>query len=111
MDTTEIIAERTLLFISLDGSEIASSIQFGRPHLDGKHGFRCDFEIPNVEKRKFGAGVDALQALLLTMSLAESILESKREHGWRMLWPDTRDEILPKDLFEAEHFAKMRNAT
>jgi hypothetical protein len=111
MDGTEIIAERTLLFISPDGTEIVSSIQFGRPHSDAKHNFRCDFEIPNVEKRRFGAGVDTLQALLLTMSLAESILESKRALGWRMLWPDTRDEILPKDLFEADHFAKIRNST
>ena len=57
------------------------------------------------------AGVDTLQALLLKMSLAKSILEFKREQGWTLLCPDTPDEILPKDLFEAEHFAKMRNPT
>jgi hypothetical protein len=111
MDTTEIIAERSLLFISPDGTEISSSIQIGRPRSDAKHDFRCDFEIPNVEKRRFAAGVDTLQALLLTISLAESILESKRARGWRMLWPDTRDEILPKSLFEAEHFKKTRDPT
>lgn len=85
MDAAEVIAERSLIFVAPDGTEIASSIQFGRPYFDRQHGCCCDFEIPNLEKRRYGAGIDGIQAILLTMSFVEAILEEKCSKGWKLL--------------------------
>jgi hypothetical protein len=108
MDKAEIIAERNLLFVKPDGAEINSHIQFGRPYFTEEHGWCCDCEIPRIEKRRYGAGVDGIQALLLTMSLVETLLEVKRSLGWKFLWPDTRHETLPREIFEAGHFLRTR---
>jgi hypothetical protein len=66
------------------------------------------FRVPGVLKRRYGAGIDGLHALLLTMSLVETLLESKHSEGWRFLWPDTRDQTSPQEIFEGAHFARMR---
>ena len=81
MNSTEVLAERSLLFVSPDGDEISSTLQIGAPYVDESHGYCCDFEIPEIEKKRYAAGVDTLQALLLTLSLAESILERRCSQG------------------------------
>jgi hypothetical protein len=101
-------ADRSLIFVAPDGQETPSQIQFGRPYMVEELSWHCDFEVPGVLKRRYGAGIDGLQALLLTMSLVETLLESKYSEGWRFLWPDTRDEISPQEIFEGAHFARMR---
>jgi hypothetical protein len=111
MDAADIFANRALIFVAPDGSETLSQIQFGRPYMLEELAWRCDYEVPNVMKRRHGAGIDGLQAFLLTMSLVETLLEAKRSDGWRFLWPDTRDETSPQQIFEAEHFARMRVGT
>jgi hypothetical protein len=103
MDNAEVIAERRLIFVRPEGSEVASSIQFCRPYLSDKLGFCCDLEIPGVEKRRATAGVDGLQAILLAMSLAASILDAKVAKGWRLLWPDSREETSAKEIFGRLH--------
>jgi hypothetical protein len=108
MDATDVFANRTLIFVAPDGAETLSQIQFGRPYMLEELAWRCDWEIPNVMKRRYGAGIDGLHALLLTMSLVETLLESKHSDGWRFFRPDTRDETLPRQIFEADHFARMR---
>jgi hypothetical protein len=92
MDNDEIFAGRSLVFVAPDGAETLSQIQFGRPYMLEELAWRCDYEVPNILTRRYGAGIDGLQAFLLTMSLVETLLESKRSDGWRLLWPDTRDE-------------------
>jgi hypothetical protein len=109
MDVTDVFASRTLIFVAPDGSETLSQIQLGRPYMIEVLAWRCDFEIPNVLKRRHGAGIDGLHALLLTMSLVETLLESKHSDGWRFLWPDERDETSPRQIFDADHFARMRS--
>ncbi len=110
MDNDEIFAGRSLVFVAPDGTETLSQIQFGRPYMLEELAWRCDYEVPNILKRRYGAGIDGLQALLLTMSLVETLLESKRSDGWRLLWPDSRDETSPRQIFDADHFARMRSS-
>jgi hypothetical protein len=109
MDAGDVFAYRTLIFVAPDGLETLSQIQLGRPYMMEELAWRCDYEIANVLKRRHGAGLDGLHALLLTMSLVETLLESKQSEGWRFLWPDTRDETSPRQIFEADHFARMRS--
>jgi hypothetical protein len=99
MDAAEVIAERPLIFITPEGSEIASSIQFGRPYQSEKFGCCCDMEIPGVEKRRLSGGVDGVQAIQIAMSLAATLLDIRVSNGWKMLWPDTREEVTVKEMF------------
>jgi hypothetical protein len=99
MDAADVIAERQLIFVKPDGSEIASSVQFGRPYVSDKYGVCCDLEIPGVAKRRFSAGIDGVQAILTAMSLAATILDVRVSEGWRLLWPDTREEATVKEMF------------
>jgi len=92
MEPSEVFADRSLIFVAPDGVEIPSRLQLGRPRMVQELSWHCDFEVPGVLSRRHGAGIDGLQALLLTMSLVETLLEAKRSDGWRFLWPDTRDE-------------------
>jgi hypothetical protein len=109
MKDTEVMAERQLLFISPEGKEIFTSVQVGAPYIREAHGVCCDCEVPEVLSRTYAAGVDGIQAILLTLSLLESRLTDKHSKGWRILWPDTREPTSPRELFEADHFARLRN--
>ena len=75
MNAEEIIAERKLIFISPDGNESLSSIQLGKPYSSDEHGYCCDIEIPNIKKRRFASGVDAIQAIQLSIFMLASILD------------------------------------
>jgi Domain of unknown function (DUF6968) len=99
MDAAEVIAERHLVFVTPEGAEIASSIQFGRPYFTEKFGCCCDMEIPGIEKRRLSGGVDGVQAIQIAMSLAATLLEVRVATGWKMLWPDTREEVTVKEMF------------
>lgn len=108
MKDKEVIAKRQLLFISPEGKEVVSSIQIGAPYFKEEHGMCCDCEVPEVLKKTYAVGIDGIQAILLTMSLLESRLTDKCSEGWRILWPDTRETTSPRELFEVEHFMRIR---
>ena len=100
MDAAEVIAERQLIFVTPEGSEILSSIQFCRPYFSEKYrAYCCDMEIPGVAKRRLSAGMDGVQAIQIAMSLAGTILDLHSRKGWKMLWPDTREEVTVKEMF------------
>jgi hypothetical protein len=103
MHAAEVIAERDLLFVAPDGSEVSSSIQFCRPYVHEEFGFCCDMEIPGLEKRRRSAGVDGVQAILLAMSLAGALVDARVAKGWKILWPDTRSETSAKEIFGGLH--------
>ena len=107
MKQDQIIAERALLFVSPEGVEISSSIQLSKPYVSEKHGTLCDFEIPKVHKKQFGAGVDGIQAIILTMSMVKTILSLKAKKGWKIYWPDTKEEIEVNEIFDVSSL--MRN--
>ena len=109
MIKSEVIAERNLIFVSPDGSEILSSIQIGTPYLNDDHGSCCDFEVPHVVRRRYGAGIDGIRALLLTMSAVEAHLNQLVSKGWKLLWPDTRHETSPAEIFDFKSLAKTNN--
>jgi len=111
MEPSEVFADRSLIFVAPDRVEVLSRLQLGRPYMVQELSWHCDFEVPGVLSRRHGAGIDGLQALLLTISLVETLLEAKRSDGWRFLWPDTRDDISPQEIFEGPHFARMRQGT
>ena len=100
MNQDQIIAERALLFLSPDGQEIESAIQLSKPYKSEEYGMLCDFEIPSIHKKQWGAGIDGTQSIILTISIAKTILELKAKKGWKIYWPDTREEILPNEVFD-----------
>ena len=100
MNQDQIIAERALLFLSPDGQEIESAIQLSKLYKSEEYGMLCDFEIPGIHKKQWGAGIDGIQSIILTMSIAKTILELKAKKGWKIYWPDTREEILPNEVFD-----------
>ena len=95
----KIMAERSLIFIAPDGNEIISSIQFGIPYETEKHGYLCDFEIPDIVKAMSGAGIDGIQVIILSMLNAKSLLEARYDSGWRYLWADTREQTTLSEIF------------
>jgi hypothetical protein len=100
MDSAEAIAERRLIFVTPEGAEFVSSIQFCRPYFsDEFNAYCCDLEIPGVVKRRLSAGVDGVQAIQIAMSLAGTLLDVRVANGWKMLWPDTREEVTVKEMF------------
>lgn len=99
MDKSETIAERQLIFVKPDGSEILSSIQFSRPYFRDQYAVCCDLEIPGVAERRFSGGIDGIQAILTAFSLAGTLLDVRVSKGWRLLWPDTREEATVKEMF------------
>ena len=107
MNAEEIIAERKLIFISPDGNESLSSIQLGKPYSSDEHGYCCDIEIPNIKKRRFAPGVDAIQAIQLSIFMLASILDVMKNKGWKILWPDTRHETTAREIYEVDQFARI----
>jgi hypothetical protein len=100
MDSAEAIAERRLIFVTPEGSEVVSSIQFSRVYFSDEFSAHCcDMEIPGVAKRRLSAGMDGVQAIQIAMSLAATILDLHVAKGWKMLWPDTREEVTVKEMF------------
>ena len=109
MNQDLVIAERELLFIAPNGEEILSSIQLGKPYLSEKYGTLCDFEIPKIHKKQFGAGADGIQAIILTMSMVETILSLKIKKGWAMFLPDTKEEVKLHEIFDITSLMRNRN--
>jgi len=100
MNQDQVIAERALLFLSPNGQEIESSIQLSKPYKSEEYGTLCEFEIPGIHKKQWGTGIDGIQSIILTMSIVKTILELKAKKGWKMYWPDTREEVLPNEIFD-----------
>lgn len=107
MNKDELIAERELIFVSPDGSETLSSVQFSMPYFTDNYGCCCDWEIPSIEKRRFAAGVDGIQAILSAMLMVASHLDVKSDKGWKFLWPDDRSQETVSELFSAEQFKRL----
>ena len=91
-----------------DGATFQTAIQFGKPYENEKHGWCCDLYMDGIDRPRFGAGVDSLQAVILTMSLAESILMSRLSNGWSFYWPDTLEPMNTSEIFEIDTFNKLR---
>ena len=109
MNQDQIIAERQLLFITPEGKEIQSSIQLSKPYASEKYGTLCDFEIPKVHKKQWGAGIDGIQAIILTMSIVKTVLSLKAEKGWKIYWPDTKEEIRIHEIFDVSSLIENSN--
>jgi hypothetical protein len=91
LDESQIIATRTLDGIKPDGQRTRLVVSFARPY-EVSGGFRCpvrvagldyDYTPPDI------AGWDAIQALLLAISMAASLLDDFVVRGGRVFYPDT----------------------
>jgi hypothetical protein len=109
MNQDQIIAERELLFITPEGKEIQSSIELSKPYISEKYGTLCDFEIPKVHKKQWGAGIDGIQAIILTMSIVKTVLSLKADKGWKIYWPDTKEEIQVHEIFDVSSLLEDPN--
>lgn len=71
MEITQVIAERTMLFVRHTGEREAASLRVGLPVKDEENSWLCPYELrTDSAKKVFGMyGVDALQALELTMKI------------------------------------------
>ena len=105
---TEVVAQREVLVEKPSGEMFATAIQFSKPYQSEKHGWCCDLNMKGIDKSRFGAGVDSLQAIMLTMSLAESILVAREKDGWKIYWPDTKDLMTAKNMFDVDSFVGNR---
>jgi hypothetical protein len=73
------------------------TVQFFRPEPDDR-AYRCAYQIkwPDRERRSFGAGIDAVQALILAMCKAHvELLVSPEGRAGMLTWSGTRDLGLP----------------
>jgi len=58
-----------------------------------RHGDPRRSETPSQRRDGWG------QAIQFAMSLAGTILDLHSRKGWKMLWPDTREEVTVKEMF------------
>jgi len=100
----EIIAEREFLVIKPEGEEFVTRLQINKPYETDKHGWCCDLTMEGIDSAHYAAGADSLQAILLTLSLAESILISRKKEGWEFLYPDTRELM---EVYEYIHWPEV----
>jgi hypothetical protein len=106
---TDIIAKRELLAKSPTGITLHTAIEFGKPYETEEHGWCCDLTMEGIDKPHYAAGIDSLQAIMLTMALAESILISRLKNGWQFFWPDTNEPMDIGGLFSLGSFVSIRN--
>jgi len=104
----QVFAEREILVEDPEGNTFLTKIQFGTPHESEKRGWLCDVSIIGVEKDHYGAGQDSLQAIMLTLSLCESILLSKIDKGWKFFFPDTKEVMEVTEMFNLNSFVSIR---
>ena len=107
---TEIIAERELLAKSPKGDLFRTIIRFGRPYERERYEWHCDLAMEGIDKVRYGIGVDSLQAMVLTLVLAESILVSRLESGWQFFWPDTEEPMTIGEMFKPDNYANIVKA-
>ena len=86
----EVIAVRELFLTSGEESRRKVKVVIGKPEpFPGSEGFYCPFQICGIgpEEIKYSAGVDAVQALQLVMSMIGSTLAFRaKETDGDLLW-------------------------
>jgi len=105
---TETVAEREVLVKKPNGEIFNTSIQFGKPYENEKHGWCCDLIMEGIDNPHYGAGADSLQALILTMSLVESISISRINDGWSLYWPGTNEPMDVEEMFDLSSFVSCK---
>jgi hypothetical protein len=91
------IAERTFWKMNPEGETKPFLIRIGIPQKSGDD-WSCKLQIEGLDGSPFEAthtihGVDAWQALTLSMGLARNSLEFEIEKGARIVWPDSEEEF------------------
>lgn len=86
----EAIAERRLVFVSPDQTEVEVIVSFGKPQLVEEGGpYYCPLRIIGLgpESVKSAYGEDSLQALMLAIRMAKANLEYRAAtHGGVLRW-------------------------
>ena len=104
-----VIAEREVLVSTPQGERFTTKIQFGKPYETDNRGWFCDLVMEGIDKSRYAAGADSLQSLLLTMSLAESILIDRIKNGWELYYPDTEEVMDINEFFSLSTFISREN--
>jgi hypothetical protein len=91
------VAERTFGKVNPEGATSSFLIRIGVPQESGDD-WSCELQIEGLDGSPFAAthtihGVDAWQALTLSMQLARSSLELEIEKGAKITWPDSDEEF------------------
>jgi len=100
LDEDSIIAKRILDGIKPDGQRTRIFVSFGRPY-EVSGGFRCPVRITGLDYDYTPpdiAGWDAIQALLLAISTAASLLDDFVVRGGKVFYPDTETPYEFSDL-------------
>jgi hypothetical protein len=89
----DIILERTFETINSNGQVKTLSLQFGRPYIltESKSSlmWRCPFRISGIgsERIQHGQGMDSLDALLVSLKLAElALTDYERNYNRKITW-------------------------
>jgi hypothetical protein len=104
---TKVFAERDLLVEGPEGNTFTTKIQFGIPYESEQHGWLCDISMAGITKDQYAAGHDSLQAVMLSVSLCESILLSKQNKGWQFFYPDTKEVMDVGEMFNLSTFVSL----
>lgn len=95
----EVIAERETLFTPHEGEPHPITVRLGRPVADPRspeHAWCCPYQILGIERDRVSAGygVDAMQALVLTLHMIPAELAAYvRAHGGKLLHFDAPDTM------------------
>ena len=103
----ETVAKRLIIAKSPSGETFTTAVEFGMPYETANRGWFCDLKMEGICKPQYAAGMDSLQAIMLTMSLAEGILLGKEKKGWSFFWPETIEPMEIEEMFSLESFASI----
>jgi hypothetical protein len=96
------IADRTLVAIRPDGSEVLVTLAIGQPYRVSEDEWACPVALDGLYPRLVDQhGIDSWQAMQLAYQLLANLLSSFIRDGGRLLWPEAREpvqlaELIPK---------------
>ncbi|MBW9260851.1 MAG: hypothetical protein K1564_04680 [Candidatus Thiodiazotropha sp. (ex. Lucinisca nassula)] len=93
---------------SPNGEEFTTAVEFSMPYETEKLGWFCNLRMKGIQEPQYAAGTDSLQALMLTLSLAEATLLGCSKKGWQFFWPDTNEPMKIEEMFSLESFVSTK---
>lgn len=95
-------AERTWFGVAPDGAEKEVVLRIGVPTVAPGGEWRSTVSLGILESRTYDiAGIDAWQAISLSMRFAASRIGHFAENGWKFYWERDGELALPADLADA----------
>src|SRR5262245_35092353 len=101
-ETTEVIAETSLLCLYSDGALEPIRLCVSRPSPHPKGDWTCEVSATGLrlwQRRTAIFGISSWHALMLALRLMREILRAELEQGAVLHWPDSTSAITIEELF------------